>query len=436
MVPMQNENLDDTSPTPVGQDDNLPSLPEGGEYDDGQTTPTRVGPADDGQTVATPVAQAYNSPASDDAGLTVPTPVGPADSSPESFPAGQTALTRVGGAGNLLPPPPKRRGISFRSWSFLGLLALILIAIASAFSGYRAGIHERTSAEAAQLTGQAEEQFNLALNDLQAGQFERARQRLDYVIRLNPNYPGVTEKMAEVMLLMNTTATPTPRPLPTLTPTPDLRGVEELYSQAQQYLSNTDWAKAVDTLLALRKADPNYQPVWVDGRLYVAYRNSGADKILKKADLEGGIYDLTLAGRFGLLDADAQSYMDWAGMYIKGASFWDLDWGQAVFYFGQIAPALPNLTDGSGWTATERYRLALINYGDFLAGRDEWCDAQEQYGVALTLGSYTDVEDKYAEAENQCGGGGDEEEQDNTPEEATEAPPVEVPPEETPTAYP
>ncbi len=394
MVPMQNQNLEETSPTR--------SQPEGGENDDGQTVPT-------------PVAQANNSPESPD--------------------AGQTALTRVRQADMLPPPPPKRRGISFRSWSFLGLVALILIAIASAFSGYRAGIHQRTDAEAAQLSQQADEQFNLALNDLQAGQFERARQRLDYVIRLNPNYPGVTEKMTEVMLLLNATATPTARPLPTLTPTPDLRGVEDLYSQAQQYLSDKDWANAVDTLLALRKADPTYQPVWVDDKLYVAYRNSGADKILKKADLEGGIYDLTLAKRFGLLDADAESYMNWASLYIRGASFWDLDWAQAVYYFGQIAPALPNLTDGSGWTASERYRLALISYGDFLGSQDDWCSAVEQYDVAMTLASDTALEDKYAEASDKCSGGGEEEKHKDN-EQPTEIPPPEQPPAETPTAYP
>jgi tetratricopeptide (TPR) repeat protein len=341
-------------------------------------------------------------------------------------PSGEAALVST-------PQPPAKKRHPLRSWSFLGLLALILIAIISAFSGYRAGIHERTSAEAAQVAQQASDQFNLALNDVQAGQFERARQRLDYVIRLNPNYPGVTEKMAEVMLLMNATATPTPRPLPTPSPTPDTRGVDELFSQAQQYLSNKDWANAVDTLLALRKADPTYQPVWVDGRLYVAYRNSGVDKILRKADLEGGIYDLTLAQRFGLLDADAASYMNWASLYIKGASFWDLDWAQAVFYFGQIAPALPNLTDGSGWTASERYRLALINYGDFLVGQKEWCSAVEQYNVALSLGSDTAVEDKSAQAADKCAGGGNEEKPKKN--KATEAPP-EQPPQETPSPYP
>jgi tetratricopeptide (TPR) repeat protein len=424
---MQNENVEETSPTrsQPGSGENIDNHPEA---DLGQTVPTPVGQIDNlsnndatGQTVSMQVGQTGNLSEDDEMGLTVP--------------------MTAGGAALVSPPePPAKKRHWLRNWSLLGLLALILIAAISAFSGYQAGIHQRTDAEAAQSTQLADEQYNLALNDMQAGQFDRARQRLDYVIRLDPNYPNVTEKMAEVMLLLNATATPTPRPEPTLTPTPGTSSaagtadVDALFSQAQQYLSNNDWANAIDTLLALRKADPEYQPVWVDGRLYMAYRNSGVEKILKKADLEGGIYDLTLAERFGLLDADAEGYLTWARLYITGASFWDLDWAQAVYYFGQIAPALPNLTDGSGWTATERYRLALINYGDFLGSQDDWCSAQEQYNVAMTMGSDSSLDDKYAHAADKCGGGGEEDKHKN--KEPTAEPPAAQPTEEPPTPYP
>jgi tetratricopeptide (TPR) repeat protein len=425
---MQNENLEETSPT----------RPQPGSGEDQGTRPEDLG-----QTVPTPVGQMDTLSNDGEIGQTVPTPVGQIDNLPYNDETGLTVPMAAGGAALISPPePPAKKRHWLRNWSLLGLLALILVAAISAFSGYRAGIHQRTDAEAAQSAQLADEQYNLALSDMQSGQFDRARQRLDYVIRLDPNYPNVTEKMAEVMLLLNATATPTPRPEPTLAPTPGESSpdgtvdVEGLFSQAQQYLSNNDWANAIDTLLALRKADPEYQPVWVDGRLYVAYRNSGVEKILKKADLEGGIYDLTLAERFGLLDADAEGYLTWARLYITGASFWDLDWAQAVYYFGQIAPALPNLTDGSGWTATERYRLALINYGDLLGSQDDWCSAQEQYSIAMTLGSNADLEDKYAKAEEKCGGGGEGGDHHNGNPDATQEPPAAQPTEEPPTPYP
>jgi len=57
----------------------------------------------------------------------------------------------------------------------------------------------------------------------------------------------------------------------------------------------------------------------------------------------------------------------WARYYILGASFWELDWAQAVNYFSQVADAAPNLRDASNVTASQRYYQALLKYGDLQA---------------------------------------------------------------------
>ncbi len=235
----------------------------------------------------------------------------------------------------------------------------------------------------------------------QAG-YDLARQRFEYVIQLDPNYPGVTDKLADVLVQINITATPTIVVTPTPSPTPDLRGVEELFTTARDHMTNLEWDPAINALLTLRKKDPNYQAVAVDGMLYIAFRNRGTDKILKTCDLEEGIFDLSQAEQFGPLDTDANSYITWASLYSTGASFWDLDWAQAVYYFAQVGPALPNLCDGSGLTAGERYRLALVGYGDFLGKNGDWCAAAEQFTAALALGADTTVEEALSNANNQC----------------------------------
>jgi len=333
------------------------------------------------------------------------------------------------------------------SWSLIGLIGLLLIAVLSGFGGYNEGIRRRKQAEVVQVASLAVEQFQLGLQDMEAGRYDRARQRFEYVIELNPSYPGVTEKLADALLYMNATATPTVAPTPTITPTPDTRNVEQLFTQSQQDLANSNWESAINSLLSLRKADPVYQAVWVDGMLFVAHRNLGKNKILG-GDLEGGIYDLTIAQQFGYLDFDSRSLQDWARLYLTGASFWELDWSQAVFYFAQVAPALPNLSDRSGWSAAERYRLALIGYGEDLIEQTEWCDAQAQLELALSMGPDEKGQQLYDQASEVCGGGGDsgsdEGEGDNSTEEpsqtevpATEEPttepsPTEPPPAETP----
>jgi tetratricopeptide (TPR) repeat protein len=410
-----------------------------------KTMPTRVNP-DQGDTVRTPVGD--QRPDSDVSGETVPTQVSPDAPEPPGFedtippPRGTyIAENSEGTEGGGLPPQERRAGSgnrmpSWRLMALLGVLVLAVFAVSSAFAGYRAGISQRTSAEATQVTVRVEEQFNKGLEDMQAGRYDLARQRFEYVIQLNPNYPGATDQLAQVLLELNATATPTVAPTPTVSPTPDNRGSEELFAQAQEHLFNEEWTPAIETLLTLRKVDPDLNPVEVDDMMYVALRNRGKNKILVEGDLEGGIYDLTLAQRFGPLDTDAQGYLQWAELYLTGASFWELDWGQAVYYFGQVAPALPNLRDGSGYTATERYRLALINFGDYLGQNEDWCQAEEQYAAALEVGSDPDVEEQMKEASKKCskGEGNSNGERSSDAQDAPIQPTVEEPAPVQPTA--
>jgi tetratricopeptide (TPR) repeat protein len=309
------------------------------------------------------------------------------------------------------PPPEevqpdsmnKKRSL-WRMIAGLGIFALVIIGSLSAYAGYASGISQRKAAEAALTTEKAKEQFDLAVKDINEGQYQRARQRLEYVAQLDPNYPGLTNNLAEVLARINATATPTPIPIPTIAPTVDTRGVEGMFSQGQQLVANGDWSGAIDTLLQLRKNDPSYQPVQIDGLLFIALRNRGLDKIAKKADLEGGLYDLTLASRFGPLDTEAQGFINWVSLYITGASFWDLDWQKVVEYFSQVGPALPGLSDRSGMTARERYRLGLKNYGIMLVDSGDPCAGAEQFQASLSVGPDPEVDQLLADAMNACQG--------------------------------
>lgn len=339
---------------------------------------------------------------------TLPTPVNlaveaaPAEPSPQVVPVLPQSPSK---------PVRRKGGLTNARITLFGVLGLILIGLISAFGGYQSGISLRKKAESTQVASQLMEQFVLAQQEMNEKQYERARQRYEYIIRHNPAFPGAADRLAETLLYLNTTATPTIVPTPTLTPTPDTRNVEQKFSQAQQYLANSDWTNCIDTLLMLRKEDASYRPVEIDGMLYLALRNRGRDKIAKLADLEGGIYDLTQASKFGPLDAEAQGSLTWASLYITGVSFWDLDWEQAVYYFGQVAPAMPGLRDGSGMTASERYRQALIGYGDSLATKGDYCAAMAQYEAVLAMGEDADVRQSYNSVSDSCGGGSSVEDQ-------------------------
>jgi outer membrane protein assembly factor BamD (BamD/ComL family) len=274
-----------------------------------------------------------------------------------------------------------------RSWRWilivLGLLFFLIVLAVSGGAGYFSGVQKRVEAEAANIQGSLQEQYDLALQDLSQGRYQVAKQRLEYILKNYPNFPNASQKLTEVQIALNLTmnvpnVTQTaPQFTPTPSPTPDIRGAEEVYRSAQTALNGKDWSGAIDLLLQMRKNYPDYNSVRVDGLLYLAYRNRGVNKILQEAQLEGGTYDLALAERYGPLDAEAQSYRD---------SFWELNWGEAVNYFGQLAPLAPQLRDASGWSAIQRYQIALGKYADQLINAKEYCQAEETYNLALQSG--------------------------------------------------
>jgi hypothetical protein len=322
---------------------------------------------------------------------------------------GETQPSRLSDDGINLPPEiPEEPAETPRSrrwwilWAFIAVLLLALIAGGSAFAGYNSAIDQRTHYQSTLVAGEAANQYVLAQQDIAQSNFDRARQRLEYIIQLDPNFPDISNQLAYVLTQQRITATPTQAASPTMTPTADYRGRDDLFAQAQSQLVARDWTGTIDTLLLLRKNYPDFMAVKVDGMLFVALRNRGIDKISQKHDLEGGNYDLTLAERFGPLDTEASSWRDWADLYIRGASFWDVDWAQAVYYFSQLANAAPGITDSSGWTASNRYLDALLGYGDWFASHDQWCDAQAQYDTYMSLMASSQVEPTAVYAFDKC----------------------------------
>ena len=331
--------------------------------------------------------------------------------------------------------PNKSKKKSSKKIFLITLVGIILIIALGVWGGYNSGIKTRTDAEATMVSGKMEEQFQLGAIALAEGRYDHARQHFEYIVQNDANYPGAAEGMAQAILGMNQTATPEPTLPPTLTATPDLRGTEAIFANAQQLINAGDWTNALTALDQLRKDDPNYETAKVDGMYYFALRYNGYDKITKEGDLEGGIYYLTLAERFGPLDSTANDSREAARLYIIAASFWEINWEQAVNYFGQLAAYAPNIwNSASRMTAGERYHFALMRYGDelFLV-RNDACGAYAQYILAETYGALDEVANQNkSKAYQICYP------PTNTPEPTSVIPPTEtpggVPPTETPIA--
>lgn len=295
------------------------------------------------------------------------------------------------------PRKPKKKFFERRSaWFFLaGLLVVIILAI-GAVTGAARGINDRVSLSESQAAPRIQSQLDGARQDIEEGRYEVALSRLDWILEEMTKFltedelDEIGELYSQTLLLISSRTTPTPQPSPTpeepvYTPTPDLRGAQELYDTALQQIASGAWDDAIRTIEALREKDLTFRTVQVDGFLYIALRNRGLQKILAEGSLEPGIFDLTMAERFAPLDSRAEGLRTWTRLYLTGASFWDVDWSQVVFYFEQVYPHLPNLRDGTFMTATERYRIGAIEYATQLAAAGEYCLAQEYYEKALAI---------------------------------------------------
>ena len=327
--------------------------------------------------------------------------------------------------------PAARR---FPRWLVFVMFAVLIIV--GGLSGYGSGRGRRLDAQKTQVAGQMQEQLQLGLRAMDVGQYEVARQHLEFILEQDPEFPGAQEAYADLLLRMQTSPTPTYTLTPTITPTPDLRSAEVQFDHAQELLNASDWNGAISSLDSLRKIEPSYRAAEVDGMYYTALRMRGFLKIsntdCKQVNLEGGIYDLTLAERFGRLDAIADGLRTSARLYITGASFWDLDWVQAQYFFDQVRMLTPYLSDSSCQTSTERWRFATIKRAQLLDEAGEVCAAEEQYALAFSVGSQNN-QDFYATGtavQRKC------HPYVPPPATATATPTGELPPVETPTDTP
>jgi len=268
----------------------------------------------------------------------------------------------------------------------LGIAAMLVLGAIGSFVGYSFAVQDRIRLENEQVAILATEQYQLGIIDMEFQRWNSARQRFEYVIEIDPDFPGVMEKLTEVMMKSAVVITPTtaPTPTPQMTATPDLRGAEELFNVAWQYYVAKDWVSTLITLDALRQEDIGYRALDVNGMYYIALRGRGINQIAA-GNLEEGIYDLSLSETFAPLDREAEGYRSSARHYLTGASFWEVDWQRVVTYFADIYASLPNLRDGDGWTALERFRYASVKYGDQLLATGEYCQARDQYNTALSI---------------------------------------------------
>lgn len=272
--------------------------------------------------------------------------------------------------------PQRKKGIS--KILILGIpIALLFVMGIAVTTGYMQGIRIRDDTEVVIVAQALKEQMDTGIDDLLAGHHDLARQRFEYILEKDPNYPGARELLDQTLLALNEpTPTPSPAASPTPTETPDMTSYDGIFGSAQSAFAREEWSTALDLLLILRGSDPYFRVAEVNQLMAISLRNLGMDELLQSL-LEQGIYHITLAERFGPLDGQASSWRNSASFYTFANSYYGLDWKLSTEYFGQICAA--NI-----WGACRKYGESALEYAKLLTEEGDVCQAVQFYEIAFS----------------------------------------------------
>lgn len=284
--------------------------------------------------------------------------------------------------------PVRGRRVSRRQWTILAVTVCLagLVLVLAAGTGYGTGLRAAQATLVGQNVHAVEEQFNLGVEDLLAGRYDLAQQRFEYVLSLDPSNADAAELLERARAaLFVPTSTPGPTPTPiTPTPTLDVGSLEVLFSQGQAAFAQGDWDRVVEASLVIRQRDPQFRRGEIDALLAQALRSRGVQRILAR-DFELGIWDLTLAERFGALDGGATAWRNTAIFYTWANSFFVVDWIRAYENFASLCAS-------DVWDSCSKYARAAMEYGNILLASATPCEAMELYDDSLRTRPNGDLE--------------------------------------------
>ena len=91
-------------------------------------------------------------------------------------------------------------------------MALVFVILSgAAYAGYQAGLTQRDLQARATQAADLDQQYQLGLGDIDAGRYQVAQARFEYILQLNPQYRDAGQKLAQVRAAMAVTPRP-PRP--------------------------------------------------------------------------------------------------------------------------------------------------------------------------------------------------------------------------------
>lgn len=262
-----------------------------------------------------------------------------------------------------------------------GLLTLI---VASAVGGVIIGLQDRETDRQAQ----ADRYYKEGLANFASGKLELAKADFEYVLKLEPNYPGAQEQIAQVTERLTVKPTPTSAALSS--------AIDQLYQNGISAYQAQKWAAAIDALAQVRSIDPNYQADQVGQYLFEASVTYGLE-LIDDDRLEEAIAYLDQAAYIRPLPAEAALQAQYAKLYLTARGYWNVNWDKAIERFTELYAIAPGYKD-----TFARLVGSYVEYGNERVRAGDSCTAQKQYAEAIKLSPSTTLQAQLDQATQVC----------------------------------
>jgi tetratricopeptide (TPR) repeat protein len=279
--------------------------------------------------------------------------------------------------------------------SFGIFICVVLAALTIAGAGgWFAGERDRAQTATASAVAQVGTQYALSQGDLQSGNYSMAAQRLNWIMTVQPDFPGAADALAQVQAALNQTEPPEP----TISSSTG-QSADKLFEEAQGYYDAQQWANAITRLRDAQAADPSYRADEVKAMLYNALVTLGLQYLRdERGDrLEEGVALLDEAEKIKPLDDQTGGERNLARLYQTGRTYDGLNWQIAINNYEAIYAIAPNYRD-----VKVRLRTAYNKFADQLVFLGGHCDAADLYALSLAIKREEDIVAKYNTAAAEC----------------------------------
>jgi hypothetical protein len=293
--------------------------------------------------------------------------------------------------------------------SILHTLGIILILVALMISlylvvGYFAwqnGEALRTKQEEEMRLQQYSRQVNLAQEDIERGGYNLALRRLDWVLERDPANQEAAALHRQAEAAIKNAQTPEVPPTPTVLPEPtvvlnETTDLENELGRLRRLYDRERWNELLPAALAMQQQFPNFERIETDRFMYDSYLNLGL-QLLQGSQIEQGLRYLSQAEKLGDLPQEAMDYRLWAGLYLDGISYYNVNWAVSASVFRDLCISAPFYQN-----ACDKLYDSLVNYGDQYFFNQDFCPAVDLYREARQYGDTGQLSDKLNDAADGC----------------------------------